>query len=140
MRRSFAGILGLCALCCLIVAGQAQGNGRGFGKSDIDAFCAKSAFKPAHGMQPDGKNASRAIMQFQPGKYSYPDQGALLLFADGHYLLQLPRNRNGVHGTDGKDLLASGGIVGGCSKEQLSEAVQNNRLQASSFQLVKRYR
>jgi len=121
--------------CCMV----AEGSERGFGKSDIDAFCAKSTGKPSPGIQLDGKRADADVMRLQPGKYRYPKQGALLLFPDAHFLLQLPTDREGIHGTSGDDLLASGGIVGGCSKEQLSEALQSNRLQASSFERVTSY-
>jgi hypothetical protein len=36
--------------------------------------------------------------------------------------------------------MGSGGILGGCSKEQLSEAIQKNSLSANKFKLIKRYR
>ena len=139
MKIFIAKSLSLYIINCLIIVGQAEGSDRGFSKADIDAFCATHSHKPVSGTQPNGKKADSEVLHLQPGKYGYPDQGALLLFADGHYLLQLPVHRNGIHGMDGDDLLASGGIVGGCSKEQLSEALQNNKLQASSLRLLKRY-
>ena len=140
MKHFLTMSLGLFTIGSFIAAGHAEASERGFGKSDIDRFCAKSGHQPVAGQQFDGRSADVEVMRLQPGKYSYPDQGALLLFPDGHYLLQLPRNRDGIHGTAGDDLLASGGIVGGCSKEQLSEAVQKNRLQPSSFERIKRYK
>jgi len=111
---------------------------KGFGKEDIDKFCADTS-KAKPGMQFDGKKASKAILNLKPGKYSYANNGMLLLFANNHYLLLLTKDRDGIHGTDGDDLLASGGIVGGCSKEQLSEAVQNNKTPIKTLKLLKPY-
>jgi len=136
MKHYFVTLIVLCAMYSILDVAHAKASDKGFGKSDIDGFCSTHSHQVAHGTQ----FIETGIMRLQPGKYSYPGQGALLLFANGHYLLQLPLNRNGIHGTSGDDLLASGGIVGGCSKEQLSEALQNNQLQVSSFQLIKRYK
>ena len=110
---------------------------KGFGKKDIDRACLNQDKPPKDGMQFDGKKADAKIMQLKAGKYKY-NGGHLLLFRNNHYILQLPKDRDGVHGTDGPDLLASG-IVGGCTKEQLSEAIQNNNLKERSFELIKRY-
>lgn len=140
MKNFFAMSFGLCALGCFIIVGNAEGSDRVFSKSDIDRICANSRHSPTHGIQFDGQRANVAVMRLRPGKYGYLGQGALLLFANDHYLLKLPRNRNGIHGTNGDDLLAGGGIIGGCSKEQLSEAIQNNALQVSSFRLIKSYK
>lgn len=111
----------------------------GYGKDEIDSFCSRITNKPQLGIQFDGKEASPMIMQLAPGKYEYPNQGALLLFPNKHYLLQLSSDRSGIYGTDGDDLLAKGGIVGGCSVEQLSEAILNNSIRIDSLKLVKPY-
>ena len=111
---------------------------KGFGYNDMVQFC-KNKKSPITGRQFNGKRASKNIMGLVAGKYIYPRHGALLLFRDNYYIIQLPSNRNGIHGTDGDDLLARGGIVGGCSKEQLSEAIHRNGLDVKSFKLVKRY-
>jgi len=110
---------------------------KGLGKEDIDRACLNQNKPPKDGMQFDGKKADAKIMQLKAGKYKY-NGGHLLLFRNNHYILQLPKDRDGVNGTDGPDLLASG-IVGGCAKEQLSEAIQNNNLKGRSFKLIKRY-
>jgi len=116
-----------------------EANAEGFGKADIDNFCAQSTNKAVPGMQFDNKKANKNIMQLKPGKYKYPGKGMLLLFKNNNYLLRLPDNRNGIHGTDGDDLLAAGGIVGGCGKEQLSEAFQKNKLNLKKLKLLKLY-
>jgi len=116
-------------------------HARGFGKKDIDFFCKdKQVDVDASPIQPNGKHAMRGVLGMKAGMYSYPNGGGLLLFANGHYILKLPSNRDGIHGTDGDDLLASGGIVGGCSKAQLSEAIAKNHLNYRAFVLRKRYR
>ena len=112
---------------------------KGFGKSDIVKFCTNKEL-PIAGKQFDGKYAIKTVLSMVAGKYSYPNGGALLLFSNNYYILKLPRNRDGIHGTATDDLLASGGIVGGCSKEQLSEAIRKNNLSSSYFKLIKRYR
>jgi hypothetical protein len=126
-------VLSLCILGFLVIE---TAEGRGLEKSDLDVMCAKSASKTKPGVQFDGKRADAAVMAFRPGVYGYPEQGGLILFENSHYFLKLPKNTSTVHGTDGDDLLA-GGIVGGCSKEQLSEAMQNNNMQAAFFRPVK---
>ncbi|MEL6553201.1 MAG: hypothetical protein AAFQ63_07055 [Cyanobacteria bacterium J06621_11] len=74
------------------------------------------------------------------GRYDYPNDGGMLLFTDGQFLLKLPEDgREVTYGTDGSDLLASGGIVGGCFAEQLSEAIVKNNLNVESFIPVNAY-
>ncbi|PZD73967.1 hypothetical protein C1752_01531 [Acaryochloris thomasi RCC1774] len=112
---------------------------RSVGKLDVDDFCAKSTNKPKPGFQFDGKRAATAIMQLAPGKYEYPNAGALLLFSSKHYLIKLPTDSKGIYGTDGDDILFGGGIVGGCSSEQLSEAISNNKMSVNDLKLVNPY-
>jgi len=112
---------------------------KGFGKDDVANFC-RDKEAPTTGKQMDGKDASNTVLNLIAGKYSYSNGGALLLFTNNYYIIKLPSNRDGIHGTSGDDLIASGGILGGCSKEQLSEAITNNSLNAGSFKLLKRYR
>ena len=64
----------------------------------------------------------------------------MLLFSNNNYIVKLPSDRKGTHVTSNDDLMASGGILGGCSKEQLSEVMAENGLTAGLFVLVKRYR
>ena len=78
-------------------------------------------------------------MNLKAGKYKYPN-GMLLLYANNYYLLKVPKSRSTLKGTNANDLMGTGGILGGCSKEQLSEAIQNNGLSSHKFKLIKRYR
>jgi len=110
-----------------------------FGKKDITNFCSNK-ISPIEGKQFDKKDANKDVLAFVAGKYSYPNGGALLLFSEGYYIMKLPSNRNGIHGTSTDDLMASGGILGGCSKEQLSEAISENALNSTLFKLLKKYR
>ena len=112
---------------------------KGFGKDDIAKFCSDKK-SPITGKQFNGESANTSVLKLVAGKYSYPNGGAMLLFANNNYIVKLPNNRDGIHGTDGDDLIASGGILGGCSKEQLSEVVAENGLSAGLFVLVKRYK
>lgn len=114
-------------------------SAKGFGKNDIVKFCSDKSM-PIAGKQFNGGNANQSVLKMVAGKYSYPKGGALLLFSNNNYILKLPKNRNGIHGTSTDDLMASGGILGGCSKEQLSEAMSENGLKAIYFKLLKRYR
>ena len=114
-------------------------SAKNFGKDDIVKFCTDKAL-PTAGKQFNGERAIESVLNMKAGKYSYPNGGALLLFSNNNFILKLPKNRNGIHGTATDDLLASGGIVGGCSKEQLSEAIRENSLKSVNFKLVKRYR
>ncbi len=112
---------------------------KGFGKKDIVNYCSSKKL-PTSGKQFNGITADKIVMNLLAGKYSYPNGGALLLFTNNYYILKLPSNRNGIHGTSTDDLMASGGILGGCSKEQLSEAISKNSLTTNSFKLLKKYR
>ncbi len=113
---------------------------KGFGKDDIINFC-KDKPTPLIGKQFDGKKASKSVLSMVAGKYAYPGGGAMLLYSNGYYLLKLPTNHGGiVTGSDGPDLMASGGILGGCSKEQLSEVILKNHLNIKHLKLVKKYR
>ena len=114
-------------------------SAKNFGKNDIVKFCSNNAM-PIKGKQFNGKPAIPLVLKMVAGKYSYMNGGALLLFSNNSYLLKLPKNRNGIHGTTADDLMASGGILGGCSKEQLSEAIRKNSLKSIHFKLVKRYK
>ncbi|MEM6598357.1 MAG: hypothetical protein AAF635_09325 [Cyanobacteria bacterium P01_C01_bin.69] len=68
------------------------------------------------------------------------DAIAVSNFPDGQFLLKLPSDgRTTIYGTDGSDLLAQGGIVGGCFSEQLSEMVVNSSLDVDAFVLVNAY-
>jgi len=113
---------------------------KGFGKKDIDNFCKSRKIDSLSTIQPNGKQAQKGVLKMEAGKYSYPNGGALLLFPNGHYLMRIPSGSKALYGTDGDDLLASGGIVGGCSKAQLSEAIAKNSLNYKTFTLLKKYK
>ena len=110
-----------------------------FSKSDIDKMCSQNQSIPSKGKQFNGQSANKTVMNLKAGKYSYPN-GMLLLYSSNYYLLKIPKSKNRVQGTDGNDLIGAGGILGGCSKEQLSEAIQSNKLSIDKFKLIKRYR
>ena len=114
---------------------------QGYGKDDINAMCTSdSVTAPEPGMHFDGTVAAVAVLELAPGRYDYPNEGAMLFFPDGQFLLKLPDDgRDTTYGTDGSDLLGQGGIVGGCFAEQLSEAIANNSLDVDSFVLVSAY-
>jgi len=116
-------------------------SGKSWGKPDIDSMCDRPTDtpRPKPGYQYDGDKASEAVMTIAPGMYSYPLGGAMLVWSDNRYLIKLPSSRKGIFGTDGDDLLAKGGLVGGCSLEQLSEAISRNDLTFGDFKMVKRY-
>ena len=123
------------------VEAYAMNKDEGYGYEDISNFCASVADEPLPepGIQYDGQSASEAVLTLVPGRYDYPNGGALLLFPERSYLMGLPTDREGIFGTDGSDLLAAGGIVGGCNMEQLSEAIANNSLDVDTFTLVRAY-
>ncbi len=123
-------------------ARPAQSNAKSWSKADVDKMCDRPTETPVPeaGYQYDGQKASDKILQMASGKYAYPNGGAMLVWPDARYLIKLPSTRKGVFGTDGDDLLASGGIVGGCSREQLSEAIRKNELRVENFMQVKAYK
>lgn len=89
-------------------------------------------------MQFNGKSVSPKVSAMRPGRYNYPDNGVLLYFPDRSYLVRLPNTRKGIFGTDGDDMIMSGGIVAGCFVEQLSEIFELNELDINRFE-VDRY-
>jgi len=138
MKNTIISTISLSAVL-LLTAITTEANAEGFGRADVDNFCENITNKAKPGLQFDGKKADEKIIQLKPGKYKYPKKGMILLFENNHFLLRLPSDRDGIHGTDGDDLIASGGIVGGCSKEQLSEVFQNNKLDIKTLKLIKAY-
>lgn len=114
----------------------AQSNGWGF--KQVAAFCATHSQHKIDGQQPNGETALASVLAMKPGKYSYSGGGALLLFPEGYYIVGLSNDRQGTYGTAGDDMLSSG-LVAGCSYEQLSEALQANKMTVQNFRLEKRY-
>ena len=107
---------------------------QGFSKEDLDKFCAEKRTQPTKGMQFNGKPVSPRVSAMRPGRYAYPDNGALLYFPDRSYIVRLPDTRKGIFGTDGDDVAMAGGIVAGCFVEQLSEIFQLNELDIDRFE------
>lgn len=107
---------------------------QGVSKADVDKFCQQERTQPIRGMQFNGKPVSPKVSAMQPGRYNYPDNGALLYFPDRSYLIRLPETRNGIYGTDGDDMLMAGGILAGCFVEQLSEIFELNGLDIDRFE------
>lgn len=127
-------------LSTLVLMGSIQTlEAKRFSKSDIDNMCSQNQSIPTKGMQFDGKTAVGSILNLKAGKYTYPG-GMLLLYSSNRYLLKVPKTGKALKGTDANDLMGAGGILGGCSKEQLSEAIQNNGLSIHKFKLIKKYR
>jgi len=107
---------------------------QGFGKQDLDKFCAEERTEPTKGMQFNGKPVSPSVYAMRPGRYAYPNNGALLYFTDRSYIVRLPDTRKGIFGTDGDDIAMAGGIVAGCFVEQLSEVFELNELDITRFE------
>lgn len=112
--------------------------GKEYGKENIDAFCAEQvngkprSVPPAPGLQYDGKPADRSVMDLAPGEYFAKDSAAIYLYDNGHFLLYIPENASETSGTGGDDFMAPR-TLGGCSREQLSEALTVNGLDISGF-------
>lgn len=95
----------------------------------LSKYCEDPArHKPIPGQQFQGGEADVAVLGFMPGTYKLGDKGAMLyLYKDGSYYLK-NNDRNPVtRGTGGDDLMSEG-MLGGCSREQLSEALGRNEL------------
>jgi|GEM_PF-4918154 len=107
---------------------------QGVGKADVDDFCQQERTQPTRGMQFNDKPVSPKVSAMRPGRYSYPDNGALLYYPDGSYLVRLPDTRKGIFGTDGDDMIMASGIVAGCFVEQLSEIFERNELDIDRFE------
>lgn len=124
------------------LSAQAQGSGKAYGFDDINQMCKGVKNLPKPNMQFDGKPVDKRVMKMKAGKYSYPNNGGVLLFLNDNYLIKLPKSDGPrtIYGTDGDDLLAKGGIVGGCFREQLSEALRRNKMDFDKLELVKEYK
>lgn len=112
--------------------------GKEYGKENIDAFCAEQvngkprSGPPAPGVRFDGKPAEKAVMDLAPGQYSGKDSSAIYLYDNGHFLLYMPEGATETSGTGGDDFMAPR-TLGGCSREQLSEALAVNGLDVAAF-------
>lgn len=85
---------------------------------------------PAPGVQYNGEKANPNVMIFKSGAYIFGktrQNMGLVLYEDGTYYLMVDPKAGAVFGTQGRDYI-SGSTVGGCSREQLSEALIRNQL------------
>lgn len=86
------------------------------------------AAPPAPGKQFTGDAADPAVMVFKAGEYKLDDAGStLVLNTDGSYVLSLGSGYNPVFGSDGDDMM-KGRVLGGCTREQLSEVLSKNKI------------
>lgn len=113
-------------------------EGGAYSYLEVSDFCTESGERPQPGIQFDGAAASSAVMAMEPGEYDYLEEGILLLFPDGEFILKFPEARDDVGLTDGPDLYNRVAMIG-CSAEQLSEAIAKNELSIDSFELTKPY-
>ena len=102
------------------------------GRGDVEDFCAESgrAAPPSAGVQFDGASADERIMTMAAGRYDLPENAAVLLFESGAFIVRVKDYAEQTFGSDGDDMMARGGLVGGCSREQLSEVLAKNGLDA----------
>ncbi len=112
--------------------------GSSYGKTEIDAFCTMQPGGKAHpappapGLRFDGEPADKSVMALAPGNYSGANGAMIHLYDTGYFLISMPENTNDLKGTGGDDFMAPR-TLGGCSREQLSEALDLNALQISGF-------
>lgn len=104
-----------------------------YDRNVVNKFCDKNAKTHVNGY------INPLIKSMPPGKYLYPNGGTLLLYRSNRYLLKLPIGYQKNQGTSYPDLMGSGGIAGGCSKQQLTELFRNQNLIATRFILTKPY-
>lgn len=99
-------------------------------REDVEAFCAEPerAAPPSPGVQFDGVEADPRVMTLEAGRYDLPENAAVLLFESGAYIVRVKDYAGGAIDSDGDDMVAGGGLVGGCSREQLSEVIVKNGL------------
>lgn len=113
-------------------------RGGSYSYLEVAEFCTEKGERPQRGIQFDGASASARVMAMESGEYDYLEEGRLLLFPSGEFLLKFPEARAEVGLTDGPDFYNSVGIIG-CSAEQLSEAIAKNALSIDLFRLTRTY-
>lgn len=97
-------------------------------QSDITAFCEDKP-KPKRGEQWNGEPADTAVMLFRAGDYELDFRRGvwLWLYHDGSFYVNLSRRTGVSFGTEGDDVI-DGRLIGGCSREQLSEVLKKNEI------------
>ena len=123
----------LFAACSMVLFSTSVFAESSLGREDVEAFCAEPgrAAPPAAGTQFDGVAANDLVMKLPAGRYDLPENAAVLLFENGSFIVRVKDYYRPVNGTDGDDMLAPQGLVGGCSREQLSEVMAKNELDAA---------
>jgi hypothetical protein len=128
MKKLFAATL--VAACALSATALAQPKIPEHHRADIREFCEDSpnVTPPAKGVQFDNQPADPNVLQFRAGAYKFGkprNAMGLTLYEDGAYFLFLDAQTSSSFGTDGDDFFDTR-LVGGCSREQLSEALKRN--------------
>jgi hypothetical protein len=123
-------ILFTALLGTVVMTGPAMAQKPEYYREDIRAFCENNAaaVPPKPGMQFNGERADSRVMQFKEGEYSFGKvrrNMGLTIYPDGTFFLLLDSKGSTTFGTDGDDYI-EGRVVGGCNREQLSEALQKN--------------
>lgn len=96
-------------------------------ESEIAEFC-EDVPKPAQrGKQYNGEDADPQVLLFRAGDYELDFRKGvwLWLYHDGSFYVNLSRRTGVSFGSDGDDLI-EGRLIGGCSREQLSEILRKN--------------
>lgn len=98
-------------------------------QSEIADFCEKKPKPEKRGVQWDGEPADSAVMLFRAGDYELDYRRGiwLWLYHDGSFYVHLSRRTGVSFGTEGDDVI-DGRLIGGCSREQLSEVLKKNDL------------
>lgn len=136
MKTALSVFCFLCLALCALPAFAAKE----YAKESVDAFCLDQrggkprSSPPAQGVQFDGKPAPKAVMDMAIGEYSGRNGSALYLYHHNRFLLRFPGGVTEIKGTGGDDMIAPG-MLGGCSREQLSEALSANGLDPAGFKL-----
>ena len=118
--------------CSLVFLSSSALAEPSLGRQEVEEFCADTgrAQPPSVGIQFDGGTADLRIMTMQAGRYNLPENAAVLLFESGAFIVRTKDYSGPPNGSDGDDMMAQGGLVGGCSREQLSEVMTKNGLDA----------
>jgi hypothetical protein len=131
MKNMRCAVLALALVAVMPAAAQAREPD----ERSLHTYCHidDRAKPPAPGQQFEGGAADPAVMAFKPGVYNLDkdrDGAKLYLYDDGSYYLMMGRTGRSatvMRGTEGDDLMAAR-MLGGCSREQLSEALGRNGL------------
>lgn len=130
MRPVFlCAVLAACSMGISAMTALAKSS---LGREDVETFCAEAgrAQPPSKVCSSTARAADERVMTLAAGRYDMPENVAVLLFDSGAFLLRVKDNSGQAYGTGGDDMLAPGGLVGGCSREQLSEVTARNGLDA----------